>query len=87
MQVRISFDIHTATLAMCQWHVHVPPIAIWNRNTFLPGICEIFQVNFQKKKQEYPPAFRKDVSKCDLKQLEDCLKKLIFAIIFKACEM
>ena len=41
----------------------------------------------KEKKQQYPPAFRKDVTKCDLKQLEDCLKKLILAIIFKACEM
>ena len=39
----------------------------------------------KEKKEEYPPAFRKDVTKCDLK--EDCLKRLILAIIFKACEM
>ena len=37
------------------------------------------------KFSEYPAAFRKDVTKRDLK--EDCLKKLIVAIIFKACEM
>ena len=29
----------------------------------------------KEKKQDYPPAFEKDVTKCDLKQLEDCLEK------------
>ena len=83
-QVRNSFDINTATLAMaytCTTYCNLKQEYFLTRNMWnFPS-----QLPKKKKKQEYPPAFRKDVTKFDLK--EDCLKKLILAIIFKACDM